>query len=76
MSSCYRGPSKLDRRGWPLGAELDRDTGIVTVQPGTEASVGVMLTREDCESVRLVVQDPATDAVLGQSDEIPVRLGI
>ena len=52
------------------------DTGIVTMHPGTEASVGVMLTREDCETVRLVVQDPATDAVLGQSDLIPVRLGI
>jgi hypothetical protein len=35
-----------------------------------------MLTREDCETVRIVVQDPATDAVLGQSDEIAVRLGI
>ena len=59
-----------------VGADLDRDTGIVTMQPGTEASVGIMLTRDDCKSVRLVVQDPATDAVLGQSDEIPVRLGI
>ena len=45
--------------------------GIVTLQPGTEASVGVMLTREDCKSVRLVVQDPATDAVLGQSRRDP-----
>jgi hypothetical protein len=24
----------------------------------------------------VVIQDPATDAVLAQSDEIPVRLGI
>jgi hypothetical protein len=35
-----------------------------------------MLTREDCETVQIVVQDPETDAVLGQSEAIPVRLGI
>jgi hypothetical protein len=67
---------QVGEAGMTVGAELDRDSGIVTMQPGTEASVGVMLTREDCASVRVVVQDPATDAVLGQSDEIPVRLGI
>jgi hypothetical protein len=67
---------QVGEAGMTVGAELDRDSGIVTMQPGTEASVGVMLTREDCETVRIVVQDPATDAVLGQSDEIPVRLGI
>ena len=47
------------------------------MQPGTEASVGVMLTprglRRACGSSFRI---PATDAVLGQSDEIPVRLGI
>jgi hypothetical protein len=70
------GAEQVGQAGMVVGAELDRDTGILTVQPGTEASVGVMLIRDDCESVRLVVQDPATDAVLGQSEEIPVRLGI
>ncbi len=30
-----------------------------------------MLTNDDCETVRLVVQDPATDAVLVQSDDDP-----
>ncbi len=70
------GAEQVGQAGMAVGAELDRETGIVTIQPGTEASVGVMLTREDRETVRVVVQDPATDAVLGQSDEIPVRLGI
>jgi hypothetical protein len=70
------GGEQVGEAGMAVGAELDRDTGIVTMQPGTEASVGVMLTREDSETVRIVVQDPATDAVLGQSDEIPVRLAI
>ena len=35
-----------------------------------------MLTRDDCKSLRVVALDPATDAVLDQSDEIPVKLGI
>lgn len=70
------GAEQVGEAGVVVGAELDRDTGIVTMHPGTEASVGVMLTREDCETVRLVVQDPTTDAVLGQSSEIPVKLGI
>jgi hypothetical protein len=70
------GAEQVGQAGMAVGAELDRDTGVVTLQPGAEASVGVMLIRDDCASVRLVVQDPATDAVLGQSQEIPVRLGI
>ncbi len=70
------GAEQVGQAGMAAGAELDRDTGVVTLQPGAEASVGVMLIRDDCASVRLVVQDPATDAVLGQSQEIPVRLGI
>jgi hypothetical protein len=70
------GAEQVGEAGMAVGAELDRDTGVVTLQPGEEASVGVMLIRDDCASVRLVVQDPVTDAVLGQSGEIPVRLGI
>lgn len=70
------GAEQVGQAGMVVGAEFDRESGIVTLQPGAEASVGVMLTRDDCETVRLVVQDPATDAVLGQSEEIPVRLGI
>ena len=59
-----------------VGADLDRTSGVLHVNPGDEANVGMMLTREDCTSVRVVVLDPATDAVLDQSDEIPVKLGI
>jgi hypothetical protein len=53
-----------------------RVTGILRIEQGKEASVGLMLTRDDCRTVRVVVQDPATDAVLEQSEELPVRLGI
>jgi len=36
----------------------------------------MMLTRDDCTSLRVVVLEPATDAVLDQTDELPVKLGI
>lgn len=58
------------------GADFDRGSGVITMKPRSEANVGIMLTVEDCKSVRLVVQDPATDAVLAPPVEIPVRLGI
>jgi hypothetical protein len=70
------GAAQVGEAGMAVGADFDRDAGVVALEPGTEASVGVMLLRDDCESVRLVVQDPATDAVLGSTGEIPVRLGI
>ncbi len=67
---------QVGQTGMVVGADLDRATGVLQVKPGTEISVGLMLTRDDCSSVRIVVQDTATDAVLDQSDEIPVKLGI
>ncbi len=70
------GDRQVGEAGMAQGADFDRASGVLTVPPGSEANVGVMLTVEDCKSVRLVVQDPATDAVLAQSEEIPVRLGI
>jgi hypothetical protein len=70
------GDRHVGQAGMAQGADFDRDSGVLTMEPGSEANVGVMLTVEDCESVRLVVQDPATDVVLAQSEEIPVRLGI
>jgi hypothetical protein len=70
------GHEQVGQAGMVLSADFDRTTGLMHVQPGTEASVGLMLTRDDCQKVRIVVLDPATDAVLDQSDEIPVKLGI
>ena len=70
------GHEQVGQAGMVIDADFDRTTGILHMQPGTEASVGLMLTRDDCQKVRIVVQDPATDAVLDQSDEIPVKLGI
>ena len=63
------GAEQVGEAGMAVDAELDREAGIVSLRPGVEASVGIMLLRDDCPSVRLVVQDPATDAVLGESGD-------
>ena len=67
---------EVGQAGMALDAEFDRSTGILKVIPGAKVTVGLMLTRDDCETVRVVVQDPVTDAVLDQSEELPVKLGI
>jgi hypothetical protein len=70
------GDRQVGQAGMVHGADFDGASGVITMQLGSEANVGVMLTVEECRSVRVVVQDPATDAVLARSAEIPVRLGI
>ena len=55
-----------------LDAEFDRATATVQLLPRKEVSIGMMLTKETIKKIRIVVQDPATDAVLAQSDEIEV----
>lgn len=62
--------------GMALDAELDRATGVVLVQPGKPANVGMMLTRDKFKKIRIVAQDPATDAILAQSGDIDVKLGM
>ena len=70
------GNEQVGQAGIAIGGDLDRSSGILHVSPNSDANVGMMLTRDDCTSVRVVVLDPATDAVLDQSDELPVKLGI
>lgn len=67
---------QVGQAGMAIGARLERDTGLLHVAPNTEASVGLMLLRDDCASVRVVVVDPLTDAVLAQSAALPVSLAI
>jgi hypothetical protein len=63
--------------GMALGAELNRATGCVTLQPDVPISVGFLLSDDSVPSLRVVVQDPATDADLFRSPtDIPVRLGM
>lgn len=70
------GNQQVGQAGMAIGGELDRASGILHINPNSEANVGMMLTRDDRDTVRVVVLDPATDAVLDQSDELPVKLGI
>jgi hypothetical protein len=63
--------------GMAIDAELDRVTGCVRLQPGKPITVAFLLSDESAASVRIVVQDPTTDAELYRSPtDIPVRLGV
>lgn len=70
------GSDEVGGAGMAIGAELDRATGILRVKTRGEVSVGLMLTEEGHETVRIVVTDALTDAVLDQSRDLPVKLGI
>lgn len=67
---------EVGRCGMALDAELDRASGILMVQPGKLANVAMMLTRDEFKKIRIIAQDPATDAVLAQSGDIDVKLGM
>jgi hypothetical protein len=63
--------------GMAVDAEFDRATGCVTLEPNKPVTVAVLLNDESVASLRVVVQDPATDAELYRSPtDIPVRLGV
>ena len=63
--------------GMAIDTELDRATGCVTLQPNKPITVAFLLSDESAGSLRVVVQDPATDAELYRSPtDIPVRLGV
>jgi len=67
---------EVGRCGMALDAELDRASGILMALPGKPANVAMILTRDEVKAIRIVAQDPATDAVLAQSDDIAVKLGM
>lgn len=69
------GGEQVGEAGMAVGAEFDRQAKTVTLQPGKSASVAMLLQRESCPSIRVVLLDPTTDTVLVQSEEIAVRLG-
>lgn len=63
--------------GMAIDAELDRATGSVKLQPGKPVTVAFLLRDESVASLRIVIQDPATDSELYRSaNDIPVRLGV
>jgi hypothetical protein len=63
--------------GMATGADFDRATGCVTLQANRQATVALILSDDTVSAVRVVVQDPTTDAELYRSAaDIPVRLGV
>jgi hypothetical protein len=70
------GGEQVGEAGMAIDADFHRESKTVTIERGRPASVAMLLRREDCPAVRLAVLDPATDAVLVQSEDIPVRLGV
>ena len=70
------GGEQVGMTGMADKAALDRSTGCITLKPGEKVSIGLILNIEGCQALRVVVQDPNTDAVLAQSDELPVKLGV
>ncbi len=62
--------------GWCVEGGLDQTSGNLTVHAGKVVTVAMLLQDDSVASLRLVVQDPSTDAELYRSAEIPVRLGV
>lgn len=63
--------------GMALEAEFDRATGVVRLEHDKPVTIAFLLSDESAPSLRVVVQDPATDAELYRSPaDIPVRLGV
>lgn len=58
------------------GAQHDRSSGVVAIPTGVEATIGFVLDDDQVSALRVVVIDPASDAELYRSAEIPVQLGV
>ena len=63
---------EVGRAGMAPDAEFDRTTATVQLPPLKEVSIGMILNKVSSKKIRIIVQDPATDAVLAQSEEIEV----
>lgn len=63
--------------GMAVDGEFDRTTGCVRLQAGKPVTVAFLLSDESVPSLRIVIQDPSTDAELFRSPtDIPIRLGV
>jgi hypothetical protein len=66
----------VGRVGMVLEGKFDPATGTVLLEPGKVVTVAFLLTDESATSLRIVVQDPATDRDLYRSSaDIRIRLG-
>lgn len=63
--------------GMAVDADFDRATGTLKLEPNKPVTVAFLLSDESAASLRVVVQDPTTDADLYRSPkDIAVRLGM
>ncbi|KHK60931.1 hypothetical protein PI86_01890 [Burkholderia sp. A9] len=63
--------------GMAVDAQIDHATGTIELEPNKQVTVAFILSDESATALRVVVQDPATDAELYRSPtDIPVRLGV
>ena len=63
--------------GMAVDAQFDRATGTVKLEPNKPVTIAFLLSDESAASLRVVVQDPTTDAEMYRSPtDIPVRLGV
>jgi len=61
--------------GMVVNAELDGTTGCVKLEPNRQATLAFHLTDASATAIRIVMQDPTSDADLYRSPaDIPVRL--
>lgn len=71
------GGKQVGAVGMVIDGEFDRTTGCVKLQAGKPVTVAFLLSDESASSLRIVIQDPATDAELFRSPtDIPIRLGV
>ncbi len=63
--------------GMAIDAEFDRATGCIKLPAGVAVRVGFVLNDDSATSLRIVAQDPNTDAELYRSpSDIPIKLGM
>lgn len=71
------GGKQVGMVGMAIDAEFDRMTGCIILEPNKAVTVAFMLSDDSAPSLRIVIQDPSTDAELYRTPvDIPVRLGV
>jgi hypothetical protein len=56
--------------------QFDIASGVITLRPGIVVDVGLQLTADRSKEIILVALDAQTDAELGRTEAIPVKLGV
>jgi hypothetical protein len=57
-----------------MSQAFNRETRVVSLMPGSSASLAMVLIPEKLDAVRVVVQDAQTGAVLSESPPIPIQI--